>query len=65
MSPTLLLVFLLLFLPTMWAIMHIARREFESVKKKALWGVFVVFFPPVGGIIYLVTYQIGKIRKKP
>ena len=59
---TLLLVFLLLFIPTLWAIVNIAQRDFGSVKKKALWGLFVVFVPPIGGIVYLLTYQIGKIR---
>ena len=59
---TILLIFLLLFIPTLWAIVNIAYRDFGSIKKKALWGLFVVFVPPVGGIVYLLTYQIGKIR---
>jgi hypothetical protein len=62
--PTLLLVFLLLFIPTVWAIVNIAHRDFGSVKKKALWGFFVVFVPPIGGIVYLLTQQIGRIRQR-
>jgi len=62
--PSLLLVFLLLFIPTLWAIVNIAQRDFGSVKKKAVWGLFVVFVPPLGGIVYLLTHQIGKIRNK-
>jgi len=62
--PTLLLVFLLLFIPTLWAIVNIANRDFRSVKKKALWGLFVVFVPPLGGIVYLLTCQIHKIRQR-
>jgi hypothetical protein len=62
--PTLLLVFLLLFIPTVWAIVNIAHRDFGSVKKKALWGLFVVFVPPIGGIVYLLTQQIGRIRQR-
>ena len=61
--PTLLLIFVLLFIPTIWAIVNIAHRDFGSVKKKALWGLFVVFVPPIGGIVYLLTQQIGKIRQ--
>ena len=55
---------LLLFIPTAWAIIHIAYRDFGSMKRKALWGIFVVFVPPVGGIIYLLTYQLKKLQKK-
>lgn len=62
--PTLLLVFLLLFIPTVWAIVNIAHRDFGSVNKKALWGLFVVFVPPIGGIVYLLTQQIGRIRQR-
>ena len=62
--PTLLLIFLLLFIPTIWAIVNIAHRDFGSIKKKALWGLFVVFVPPIGGIVYLLTQQIGRIRQK-
>jgi hypothetical protein len=62
--PSLLLVFFLLFIPTLWAIVNIANRDFGSVKKKALWGIFVVFVPPIGGIVYLLTYQISRVRKR-
>jgi hypothetical protein len=63
--PTLLLIFVFLFIPTVWAIVNIAHRDFGSVKKKALWGLFVVFVPPIGGIVYLLTQQIGRIRQRP
>ena len=60
----LLLVFLVLFIPTLWAIVNIARRDFGSIKKKAICGLFVVLVPPIGGIVYFVVYQIKKIAKK-
>ncbi len=62
--PSLLVIFGLLFIPTLWAIVNIANRDFGSVKKKALLGLLVVFTPPVGGIVYLVTRQIQNFRKK-
>ena len=62
--PTLLLIFLLLFIPTVWAIVNIAHRDFGSIKKKALWGLFVVFVPPIGGIAYLLAWQIDKMRQR-
>jgi len=47
----------ILFFPiifTCWAIIDLAYRDFGSVKKKALWGVFVVFVPYLGGPVYLI-----------
>jgi hypothetical protein len=41
-------------IPTFWAIVDVAHRDFGSIKKKAIWGVFVVFLPPLGGIVYLI-----------
>ncbi|MBW2108886.1 MAG: PLDc N-terminal domain-containing protein [Deltaproteobacteria bacterium] len=61
---TLLFIFFVLFIPTLWSIVHVAYRDFGSIKKKALWGCFVVFVPPIGGIVYLVVYYIGKIRSR-
>jgi hypothetical protein len=40
--------------PTFWAIVDVAYREFDSIRKKALWGAFVVFVPCLGGIVYLI-----------
>jgi len=62
--PTLLLLAIVFFIPTAWAIIHIAYRSFDSTKKKALWGLFVVFVPPLGGIVYVLVHQIGRIREK-
>ncbi len=59
-----LLICLLLIIPTMWAIVDIARRDFGSLRKKALWGAFVVFVPPLGGIVYLIRHQIRRITQK-
>ncbi len=60
---SLIIVFGLLFIPTLWAIINIANRDFGSIKRKAIWGLFVVLCPPLGGIVYLLAYQVGKMRK--
>ncbi|MBW1740510.1 MAG: PLDc_N domain-containing protein [Deltaproteobacteria bacterium] len=49
-----LLIFLLPMVPTFWAIVDVAYRDFGSIKKKALWGGFVVFVPCLGGLVYLI-----------
>jgi hypothetical protein len=41
-------------IPTFWAIIDIAYKDFGSVQRKALWGAFVVFVPCIGGITYLI-----------
>lgn len=46
-------VFILLFLPTVWAIRHIAYRSFTSLKTKAVWFAVVTLLPPIGAFIYL------------
>ena len=46
-------VFILLFLPTVWAIRHIAYRRFPSLKAKAVWFAVVTLLPPIGAFIYL------------
>ena len=58
--PVLILVAVVFFIPTGWAIIHIAYRDFGSIQKKALWGLFVVFLPPIGGITYLLVYKLKK-----
>ncbi len=44
---------LLPMIPTFWAIMDIAYKDFGSMQRKALWGALVIFVPCIGGIIYL------------
>jgi Mg2+/citrate symporter len=48
------LIFLLPMVPTFWAIVDVAYRDFGSMRKKAIWGVIVVCIPCFGGIIYLI-----------
>jgi hypothetical protein len=59
-----LLICLLLIIPTLWAILDVAHRDFSSLRKKALWGAFVVLVPPLGGIVYLIRHQIRRITQK-
>lgn len=59
-----LLVCVLLIIPTLWAIVDIAHGDSGSMKKKALWGAFVVFVPPLGGIVYLIRHQMRRITEK-
>ncbi len=66
MSHGLILLMLILpIVPTFWAIIDVAYREFASIKIKALWGVFVVLVPCIGGIVYLLIgrRQGTKTRK--
>ena len=49
-----LLILLLPMVPTFWAIVDVANRDFSSLRKKALWGAFIVFVPCLGGIVYLI-----------
>jgi hypothetical protein len=60
-----LLILILPIVPTFWAIIDVAYREFASIKTKALWGVFVVLVPCIGGIVYLLIgrRQGTKTRK--
>ena len=48
------LIFLLPMVPTFFAIVDLAYRDFGSIRKKAIWGVFVVGVPCLGGIVYLI-----------
>jgi len=48
------LILLLPMVPTFWAIVDVARRDFGTLKKKALWGAFIVFVPCLGGLVYLI-----------
>ncbi|NVL89849.1 MAG: PLDc_N domain-containing protein [Desulfobacterales bacterium] len=54
MSHTFIVILLLPIIFTFWAIIDLAHRDFASIKKKALWGIFVVFVPYIGGPVYLI-----------
>ena len=45
--------FILLFLPTVWAIRDIAYRSFPSLKTKAIWFALVTLLPPIGAFVYI------------
>jgi len=47
--------FILLFLPTVWAIRDIAYRSFPSLKAKAIWFALVTLLPPIGAFVYIVV----------
>lgn len=48
-------VFILLFLPTVWAIRDIAYKSFPSLKTKVIWFAVVALLPPIGAFIYLAV----------
>jgi hypothetical protein len=48
-------VFVLLFLPTVWAIRDMAYRSFPTFKAKAIWFAVVTLLPPVGGFVYIAV----------
>jgi len=48
-------VFILLFLPTVWAIRDIAYRSFLSLKSKVVWFAIVTLLPPLGAFVYLAV----------
>jgi Ca2+/H+ antiporter len=48
-------VFILLFLPTVWSIRHIAYRSFPSLKTKAIWFAVVTLLPPIGAFVYIAV----------
>jgi len=52
-------VFILLFLPTMWAIRNIAYRSFPTLKSKVIWFAVVTLLPPIGAVIYIA---VGRSR---
>ena len=49
-----LLLFLLPMVPTFWAIVDVAHRDFGSLGRKVIWGALVVLVPCLGGIVYLI-----------
>jgi hypothetical protein len=54
MTHTLIVILLLPIVFTFWAIVDLAYRDFGSLRKKAIWGVFIVFVPYIGGPVYLI-----------
>jgi uncharacterized membrane protein YczE len=52
-------VFILLFLPTVWAIRDIAYKSFPSLKTKVIWFAVVTLLPPIGAFIYIA---VGRLR---
>ena len=48
-------VFILLFLPTVWSIRDIAYRSFPSLKTKAIWFAVVTLLPPIGAFVYIAV----------
>ncbi len=48
------------FLLTCYAILDIARKDFDSIKQKALWGI-ITLTPFIGPILYFaIGYRKGK-----
>ena len=56
---TIIFILLLPIVFTFWAIVDLAQRDLGSLKRKAIWAFFVVFFPPIGGPIYLIFGRKG------
>jgi hypothetical protein len=48
-------VFVLLFLPTVWAIRNIAYRSFPTLKAKVIWFAVVTLLPPIGAFVYIAV----------
>jgi hypothetical protein len=55
-------VFILLFVPTVWAIRNIAYRSFPSLKGKVIWFAVVTLLPPLGAFVYIAVGRprVGK-----
>jgi hypothetical protein len=52
-------VFILLFLPTVWAIRDIAYKSFPSLQTKVIWLAVVTLLPPIGALVYIA---VGRSR---
>ncbi len=48
-------VFILLFLPTVWAIRDIPYKSFPSLKTKVIWFAVVTLLPPIGAFVYIAV----------
>lgn len=57
------LVALIPMLPTFWSIAHIWGHEFATPQQRALWLVFVVFVPVLGGLAYVFAGRRKALRK--
>ena len=55
-------VFILLFVPTVWAIRNIVYRSFPSLKGKVIWFAVVTLLPPLGAFVYIAVGRprVGK-----
>ena len=56
-------VFILLFLPTVWAIRDIAYKSFPSLKTKVIWFAVVTLLPPFGAFAYIAVGRPRAIRE--
>jgi uncharacterized membrane protein YczE len=56
-------VFILLFLPTVWAIRDIAYKSFPGLKTKVIWFAVVTLLPPIGAFIYIAVGRPRAIRE--
>ena len=54
---------MLFFLLTCWALIDITRRDFGGIEKKAAWG-FITMVPFIGPLVYF-TIGMRKGQKKP
>jgi len=54
----LVLIGVLFYAVTCWAIMDVARRDFGSLARKAVWGV-IVLVPFVGCVLYVLVGRRG------
>jgi hypothetical protein len=53
---------LLFWLMTCWAVIDIARKDFGAIEKKAAWG-FTALVPFIGVLIYLIFGFKKGVRK--
>ena len=42
-------------IPNLWALGHVMRHEFPTVKEKSRWMMACVFLPCIGGLAYLAA----------
>ena len=52
----------LLFAPTVWAIRDAARRNFPTIKAKAIWLAVVTLLPPFGAFVYIAVGRPRPIK---
>ena len=49
-------------LPNLWCIWHAYRRNFPSLVEKIAWVMVGIFFPVIGGLVYIF---VGRKRSSP